>query len=45
MTTAEQNKAIFLRLVDELRKDNLAIIDEVCSADFSFHSPNWPNWP
>jgi hypothetical protein len=45
MTTAEQNKAIFLRFVDELRKGNLAIIDEVCSADFSFHSPNWPNWP
>jgi predicted ester cyclase len=45
MTTAEQNKAIFLRFVDELRKGNLAIIDEVCSPDFVFHSPNWPNWP
>jgi predicted SnoaL-like aldol condensation-catalyzing enzyme len=44
MTTAEQNKAIFLRFVDELRKGNLAIIDEVCSPDFRFHSPNWPNW-
>jgi hypothetical protein len=24
---------------------NLAIIDEVCSPDFVFHSPKWPNWP
>jgi hypothetical protein len=45
MATAEQNKAIILRFVDELRKGNLAIIDEVCSPDFVFHSPNWPNWP
>jgi predicted ester cyclase len=43
--TAEQNKAIFLRFIDELRKGNLAIIDEVCSPDFVFHSPNWPDWP
>ena len=43
--TAEQNKAIFLRFMDELRKGNLDIIDEVCSSDFAFHSPNWPNWP
>ena len=43
--TAEQNKAIFLRFIDELRKGNLAIVDEVCSPDFEFHSPNWPNWP
>jgi hypothetical protein len=42
--TAEQNKAIFLRFVDELRKGNFDIIDEVCSPDFTFHSPNWPNW-
>ena len=43
--TAEQNKAIFLRFIDELSRGNLAIIDEVCSSDFVFHSPNWPNWP
>jgi hypothetical protein len=43
--TAEQNRAIFLRFIDELSKGNLAIIDEVCSLDFAFHSPNWPNWP
>jgi len=43
--TAEQNKAIFLRFIDELRRGNLAIIDEVCSPGFAFHSPNWPNWP
>ena len=42
---AEQNKAIFLQFIDELRRGNLAIIDEVCSSDFAFHSPNWPNWP
>ncbi|MBV8775521.1 MAG: ester cyclase [Deltaproteobacteria bacterium] len=45
MATAEQNKAIFVRFLDELRKGNLAIIDEVCSSEFAFHSPNWPNWP
>ena len=45
MMTAEQNKAIFLRFIDELRRGNLTIIDEVCSPDFTFHSPNWPNWP
>lgn len=43
--TARQNKAIYLRFVDELRRGNLAIIDEVCSSDFAFHSPNWRNWP
>ena len=42
--TTEQNKAIFLRFMDELRKGNLDIIDEVCSSDFAFHSPNLPNW-
>jgi ketosteroid isomerase-like protein len=45
MMTAEQNKAIFLRFIDQLRRGNLAVIDEVCSPDFTFHSPNWPNWP
>lgn len=45
MMGAEQNKAIFLRFIEELRKGNLAVIDEVCSPDFAFHSPNWPNWP
>src|SRR6267154_3109407 len=43
--TAEQNRAIFLRFIDELSKGNLAIIDEVCSLDLAFHSANWPNWP
>jgi predicted ester cyclase len=41
----EQNKAIFLRFLEELGKGNLEIIDEVCSPDFAFHSPNWPDWP
>ena len=43
--TTQPNKAIFLRFIDELRGGNLAIIDEVCSPDFVFHSPNWPDWP
>jgi predicted ester cyclase len=42
---AEQNKAIFLRFLDELRKGNLDIIEEVCSSNFTFYSPNYPNWP
>ena len=42
--TAEENKAIFTRLMRELRKGNLAIIDEVCSPNFQFRSPNFPNW-
>jgi SnoaL-like polyketide cyclase len=45
MMASEQNKAIFLRFIDELRRGNLAIIDEVCSPDVVFHSPNWPHWP
>jgi hypothetical protein len=40
----EGNKAIFLRLVRELRNGNLSIVDEVCSPDFAFHSPNFPRW-
>jgi SnoaL-like domain len=43
--TGEQNKAIFLRFIDELGRGNLGVIEEVCSPDFAFHSPNWPNWP
>ena len=37
--TAEQNKAIFLRFVDELRKGNFDIIDEVCSRISPFTRP------
>ena len=43
--TGEQNKAIFLRFIDELGRGNLGVIEEACSPDFAFHSPNWPNWP
>lgn len=43
--SAERNKAILLRLFSELRKGNTSAIDEVCSPDFAFHSPNFPNWP
>src|SRR6266446_8697812 len=44
-TSAENNKAILLRLFSELRKGNTSAVDEVCSPDFAFHSPNFPNWP
>ena len=43
--TAEENKAIFRKFMRELRNGNLAIVDEVCSPNFQFHSPNFPNWP
>jgi ketosteroid isomerase-like protein len=43
--SAEENKAIFKRFITELRKGNLAIIDEVCAPDFAFRSPNFPDWP
>ncbi len=41
----EENKAVFLRFVDELKKGNLGIIDEVCSPNFAFYSPRFPDWP
>ena len=43
--SAEENKKIFLRFIRELGKGNLGIIDEVCSPNFAFHSPNFPDWP
>lgn len=43
--SAQDNKAIFLRFVEELRRGNLAIVDEICSPDFRFYSPNSPNFP
>ena len=43
--SAEENKAIFIRFMKELDKGNLDIVDEVCSSDFAFHSPNFPDWP
>jgi|HubBroStandDraft_1064217.scaffolds.fasta_scaffold24943_2 ketosteroid isomerase-like protein len=43
--TAEENKAILLRFLAELRKGNTAIVDDVCSEDFVFHSPAYPGWP
>jgi len=43
--SAEENKATFIRFIGELSKGNVAIIDEVCSPNFAFHSPNWPDWP
>jgi hypothetical protein len=43
--SAEENKTILLRFIHELGKGNLDIVDEVCSPDFAFHSPNFPDWP
>jgi predicted ester cyclase len=43
--TAEENKAIFLRFLAGLRKGNTAIVDEVCSEKFVFHSPTNSGWP
>src|SRR5712692_3263796 len=43
--SAEGNKAILLRLFSELRKGNTSALNAVCSPDFAFHSPNFPNWP
>ena len=40
--SAEDNKAILLRLFSELRKGNTSAIDEVCAPNFAFHSPNFP---
>ena len=43
--SAEENKAIFIHFVDELRKGNIGIIDEVCSPNFAFYSPTHSGWP
>jgi hypothetical protein len=43
--SAEDNKAILLRFFSELRTGKTSAIDEVCSPNFAFHSPNFPNWP
>ena len=43
--SAEENKAIIVRVIDELKKGNLGIIDEVFSPNFAFHSHINPNGP
>jgi SnoaL-like polyketide cyclase len=43
--SAQENKAVFLRFVEELRRGNVAIVDDVCSPNFRFYSPNSPNFP
>ena len=43
--SAQENKAIFLRFIEELGRRNLAIVEEVCSPSFRFYSPNSPNFP
>ena len=43
--SAHDNKAIFVRFVEELGRGNIGIVDEVCSPNFRFYSPNSPNFP
>jgi len=43
--SAKENKAIFLRFIEELGRGNVGIVDEVCSLNFRFYSPNSPNFP
>ena len=43
--SAQENKAISLRFIEELGRGNLDIVDEVCSPNFRFYSPNSPNFP
>jgi len=43
--SAQENKAIFIRFIEELGRGNVGIIDEVCSPNFRFYSPNSPNFP
>jgi hypothetical protein len=43
--SSEDNKATLLRLLNELKKENLDIIDEVFSPTFTFHSTWAPAWP
>lgn len=42
---AHDNKAIFLRFVEELGRGNIGIVDEVCLPNFRFYSSNSPNFP
>ena len=35
----EENKAIVRRFWEEFNKGNLAIVDELCAADFVWHAP------
>jgi hypothetical protein len=32
--SAQENKAIFLRFIEELMRGNIGIVDEVCSPNF-----------
>jgi predicted ester cyclase len=40
--TTEQNKALVRRVIDELNKGNLSIMDEVSAPDVVFHFPGSP---
>jgi predicted ester cyclase len=40
--SAEQNKALFARLLDELNKGNFGVIDEVIAPDAVLYSPHLP---
>ncbi|HUA36129.1 MAG TPA: ester cyclase [Candidatus Binataceae bacterium] len=43
--TAAENLAIFKRFLRELGRGNYDVINEVCSPEFVFRSPNFPGWP
>lgn len=41
--STEENMAVERRIVDALNKGNVDILDEVCSADFTYHNPIGPD--
>jgi predicted SnoaL-like aldol condensation-catalyzing enzyme len=43
--SAEENKAMFRRLMEETAKGNFEIVDEMFSRTFRPHFPNVPDWP
>ena len=43
--SAEENKATVMRLIKEVGEGNFGVIEEICSPNFHFHSPNFSDWP
>lgn len=43
--STEEHKALIVRVINELKKGNLGIVDEVFSPHFAFHWPNDPDFP
>ena len=40
--STEQNKAVVRHVFDELNKENLAVLDEVCAPNYVVHFPGTP---